>query len=120
MKVTASKPQSALLPEGTFEATFNSIKGRPNDEKPKKAALGFKVKDHPMELFKEVPISFDAGKPLRKDVETIRGKELTASEAEEGFDINSLKGKPCRVVVMHRAAAGGKTEAVVSVVLKAE
>jgi hypothetical protein len=119
MMLKASQPKTVLLSEGTYPATLSSIKGLPDETNPKRVALGFKTPSHELELTKEVPVSFDSGKPLRKDAETILGRELTASEAQTGFDINTLIGEPCRVVVMHKAGAGGKTEAVVSIVLKA-
>jgi hypothetical protein len=119
MMLKASQPKTVLLKEGTYPAILGSTKGLPDENNPKRVALGFKAEGYEPELVKEVPVSFDPGKPLRKDAETILGRELTASEAQTGFDINDLIGKRCQVVVMHKAGAGGKTEAVVSVVLKA-
>ena len=97
MMLKASQPKTVLLNEGTYPATLNSIKGLPDETNPKRVALGFKAEGYEPELTKEVPVSFDAGKPLRKDAETILGRELTASEAQAGFDINGLIGEPCRV-----------------------
>jgi hypothetical protein len=120
MMLKASAPKIALIPEATYPATLSSIKGLPDETNPKKVAIGFKIDGHDTEVVKEVSVSFDTGKPLRKDAETILGRELTNSEAQSGFDINKLIGKLCQVVVMHKAASGGKPQAVVSVVLKAE
>jgi hypothetical protein len=117
MMLKATAPKTALLSEGTYPSALKSVTGLPDKENPKKVALGFGIQGHETEVVKVLPTSFDAGKPLRKDAETILGHELTASEAQAGFDLDQLIGKPCRVVVMHKAAAGGKTEAVVSVVL---
>ena len=58
----------------------------------------------------------DADTPLRKDVETLRGSELTAGEALAGLDITKLIGQRCQVVVMHKVGSGGKPKAVVSLV----
>ena len=118
LKVTTSK--TSLLSEGSHEATLSSIEGRPDKINPKKVVLGFKVKGHETEVFKELSPSFDSGKPLRKDAETILGHELTASEAEAGFDMDKLINTPCEVVVMHKAGVGGRIEAAVSLVQKAK
>jgi hypothetical protein len=118
MMLNASKNKSSLLNEGTYNAILNSIKGLPDEANPKRIMLGFTTPGYEPELFKELPVAFDNGKPLRKDTETLLGRELTASEAEAGFDTSTLKGKPCKVVVMHRSGSGGKTEAAVSLVLK--
>ena len=118
MLLKSTKPKTALIPEGTYPATLKSIKGLPDETNPKRVGLGFKPDAFDQDLFKEVPVSFDTGKPLRKDIETLLGRELTATEALEGFNPNDLIGKACRVTVMHKAASGGKTEASVSLVLK--
>ena len=117
MMLKATAPKTALLSEGTYPATLKSVTGLPDKDNPKKVALGFAIQGHEAEVVKVLPASFDAGKPLRKDAETILGHELTAGAAQAGFDLDQLIGKPCRVVVMHKATNGGKTEAVVSVVL---
>jgi hypothetical protein len=119
MMLKATAPKTALLNGGTYSAALKSVTGLPDKDNPKKVALGFGIQGHETEVVKTLPASFDAGKPLRKDAETLLGHELTASEAQAGFDLDQLVGKPCRVVVMHKSAAGGKTESVVSVVLKA-
>ena len=117
MMLKATTPKTALLSEDTYPSALKSVTGLPDKENPKKVALGFGIQGHETEVVKVLPASFDAGKPLRSDAETLLGHELTAGEAQAGFDLDQLIGKPCRVVVMHKAAAGGKIEAVVSVVL---
>jgi hypothetical protein len=116
MMLIASKPKTALAPEGTYPATFSSIKGLPDEQKPKKLAFGFKIKGHETEVSKELPVSFDEGKPLRKDVETLLGRQLTSGEAQAGFDITKLFGTRCQVVVMHKSGSGGKPQAAVSLI----
>ena len=120
MMLKATTPKTALIKEGTYSSVLKSVTGFPDKDNPKKVALGFTIQGHETEVVKVLPVSFDEGKPLRKDAETILGHELTASVALAGFDLDKLVGKPCRVVVMHKAATGGKTEAVVSVVLPSE
>ena len=112
----ASAPKSPLLKEGNHDAKVGSAKGIPNDTDPKRVGLGFKIDGQTDEVFKEYPYSFDEGSPLRQDVETILGTQLTSKQASAGFDPSKIIGKPCRVVVMHKSSAGGKPKAVVGVV----
>lgn len=117
MVLIASKPKTSLIPEGTYSATLKSIKGVPDDSNPRKVIIGFKPDGHEIEVNKEFPASFDDGKPLRKDVETIIGRQFTSNQAQAGYDIAKLIGKRCQIVVMHRSSAGGKPQAAVSLVL---
>jgi len=117
MILTASKPKTSLIAEGTYPATLKSIKGVPDDSNPRKVLIGFKPGGHELEVNKEFQASFDDGKPLRKDVETILGRQFTSKEAQTGFDITKLIGKRCQVVIMHKSGAGGKPQAAVSLVL---
>jgi len=112
-----SPPKTSLIAEGTYPATLKSIKGLPDEEKPRKVEFGFKTDVHESIVTKELPLSFDEGKPLRKDVETLLGHELKPSEALAGFAPDKLIGKRCRVVVMHKSGAGGKPQAAVSLIL---
>jgi hypothetical protein len=117
MLVKSTPPKNSLLAEGTYPATLVSITPLPDDKNPKKAGFGFKTDAHEELVTKELPLSFDDGKPLRKDVETILGRQLTSSEAQAGYDLDKLKEKRCRVVVMHKSGAGGKPQAAVSLIL---
>ena len=112
----ASAPKSPLLKEGTYDAVVGSVKGVPTDTDPKRVAIGFKLDGQVDEVRKEVIYSFNEGTPLRQDVETILRSQLTSSQAAAGFDPSKIIGEHCRVVVMHKATAGGKAKAVVSVV----
>jgi len=117
MIIKASAPKSVLLAEGTYPATLSSNKGLPEGQAPKKVVLGFKPDGEESEVTKELPASLDEGKPLRKDVETLLGRQFTSSEARAGYDLDKLVGTRCRVVVMHKAGAGGKPQAAVSLIL---
>ena len=107
----------SLLAEGTYTATLSSIKGLPEGQPPKKVVLGFKPDGKESEVTKELPASLDEGKPLRQDIERLLERQFTPKEAQAGYDIMKLIGKRCRVVVMHKAGAGGKPQAVVSLIL---
>jgi hypothetical protein len=115
--IIKSKNTMAILKEGRYPATVGSIKAKPDEIKPKKIVFGYKIQGHEAEVEKEVPVSFEVDSPLRKDVETLLGRQLTKSEAENGIDLNTVVGKPGEVIVMHKAGAGGRPVLVVSVVL---
>lgn len=119
MMFKASAPKTSLLAEGTYPATLKSIKGLPDEVKPRKVEFGFKPDDHEGIVTKELPMSFDEGKPLRKDVETLLGHELKPSEAVTGFAPDKLINARCRIVVMHKSGSGGKPQAAVSLILPA-
>ncbi len=112
--IVKSKKTSRLVPEGTHPASLVSVTGKPNDIEPKKIIFGFKVNGHEGELTKEVPVSFEERATLRKDVETLQGRQLTAKEAEEGINLQSLVGRRCQAIVTHKSGVGGKPVAVVT------
>lgn len=114
--IVKSKKSSRLTPEGPHIATLASVKGKPNDEAPKKAILRFAIDGREDQVTKEVPVSFEEKAPLRRDAETLLGRQLTAKEAEEGLDLSSLVGRPCRVVVAHKPGVGGRPIAVVTLI----
>ena len=116
--IAKSKPKKgALLAEGTYKSKVGSVTGKPNEADPKKIILGFKVDGQAEEVRKEVPFTFEEGTLLRKDTETILGRQLMSKEAENGLDLGCLVDRDCRVVVVHKSAAGGKPMAAVSLVL---
>lgn len=114
--IVKSKKASRLVPEGPHPAAVSSITGKPNDSEPKKVVIRFKVGNREEEITKELPVSFEERAPLRKDVETLLGRQLTANEAETGLDLQTLVGRPCQVVVTHKTGVGGKPVAVVTLV----
>lgn len=117
MKLKKQK-KSAILKEGAYAATITSIRGKPDDENPKKILVGFKVKDYEQEIPLDVaPASMAAGKPLRKFVELALNRALKDEEAED-LDFDTLLNLPCQIVVAHKSGAGGRQVAPhVSVVL---
>jgi hypothetical protein len=56
---------------------------------------------------------------IRKIIEKWRGKSITDDEHGEGFDLESLVGKPCRLDVSHRESQKGRTYAQVDSIAKA-
>src|SRR5665213_546422 len=117
MLVKATAPKNTLIAEGTYPAMLKSITPLPDDKNPKKVGFGFKTDDNEVIVTKELPLSFDDGKPLRKDAETLIGRSFTTQDARDGFDLDKLIGERCRVVVMHRSGSGGKPQAAVSLIL---
>jgi hypothetical protein len=108
-----------VLEEGTYNATASSITGKPTEAKPTKILFGFKVEGYDKEVFKENPVSFAAGSPLRTDTETILGRSFTTDEANEGIDLATLVGQKCQIVVYHKAGSGGRPKPAVSMVMPA-
>jgi hypothetical protein len=117
MIIKSKTTNRVLLAEGTYAAKVGSVKGKPDDSNPKKIMLGYKIEQCDEEIFKELPASFEDGTPLRKDVETIFGRQLNRNEADAGIDLNTLIDKECNVIVMHRSGSGGRPVPVVSLVL---
>lgn len=111
--------QVVVLEEGTFNATVSSVTAKPNEDKPTKFVFGFKVDGYDKEVFKDNPLSFAAGSPLRSDTETIMGRSFTTDEANDGIDLSTLVGKKCQIVVYHKAGSGGRPKPAVSVVMPA-
>lgn len=111
--------QVVVLDEGTFNATVSSVTAKPNETKPTKFVFGFKVEGYDKEVFKDNPLSFAAGSPLRSDTETILGRSFTTDEANEGIDLNTLVGKEAQIVVYHKGGSGGRPKPVVSVIMAA-
>ena len=120
MKIIAKTPQVSVLAEGTYDATVGSITPKPNETEPTKIISGFNIEGYDKEVMKETPASFVAGSPLREDTETIIRRKLTEEEEKKGFELNTLVGMKCRVVVYHKASAGGRPKPAVSIVMPAE
>ena len=116
--IVKSKKTSVLVPEGSHLAVLKSVTGKPNDQAPKKAVFRFRVDGRDDEVLREIPVSFEERAPLRKDAETLLGRQLTSNEAEDGIDLDSLAGKRCKVFVTHKTGVGGRPTAVVTLVQK--
>lgn len=114
--IVKSKKTSRLIPEGSHIATLASVTGKPNDLSPKKAVFRFSIEGRGEEVTKEVPVSFEERAPLRRDAETLLGRQLTAREAEDGLDLQTLLGRPCQVVVTHKSGVGGKPVAAATLI----
>jgi hypothetical protein len=115
----AKTKQVIVLDEGTYNATVSSVTPKPNETKPAKIVFGFKVNGYEKEVFKDNPVSFAAGSPLRTDTETIIGRSFTTDEANDGIDLNTLVGQKCQIVVYHKAGSGGRPKPAVSMVISA-
>ena len=111
--------QVVVLEEGTYNSNVSSVTGKPNETKPTKIVFGFKVEGFDKEIFKDNPVSFSAGSPLRSDTETILGRSFTTDEANDGIDLATLVGQKCQIVVYHKAGSGGRPKPAVSMVMPA-
>ncbi len=111
-----SKKISRLIPEGTHLASLASIAAKPNESEPKKIIFAFKVDGHEGEVTRAVPVSFEERAPLRRDAETLLGRQLTAGEAEDGINLQDLLGRRCQAVVTHKPGVGGRPVADVTLI----
>jgi len=118
MKLKPISSKNGLVSEGNHTGTIISITGKPDEINPKKVIIGFEIENND-KVEKELSASLEEGSPLRRDVETILGRPLNKSEITDGFDLASLIGRTCQVVVIHKSGAGGKPVAVVGLVLPA-
>ena len=116
--IVKTKPV-VVLEEGTYNATVSSVTAKPNEDKPTKIVFGFRVEGYDKDVFKDNPLSFAAGSPLRSDTETILGRSFTTDEANEGIDLNTLVNKACQITVFHKAGSGGRPKPAVSMVMPA-
>ena len=119
MKIKVKTKHDAVLAEGTYNTAVSSVTPKPTEAQPTKILLGFKVDGYQKELIKENPASFNAGSPLRADAETILSRSFTHEEDKSGFELNTLIGLKCQVVVFHKAGSGGRPKPTVSLVLPA-
>lgn len=81
--------------------------------------LATKMDDgRPFMLSKRYTLSLHEKATLRHDLEAWRGKAFEPEELE-GFDVENLIGKQCRLVVVHKEKTAGK-RAEVSTIMKAD
>jgi len=58
-------------------------------------------KEGPMSIGKTYTLSLSEKANLRKDLEAWRGKSFTKEELD-GFDVDTILGKCCQIIVVHR------------------
>src|SRR5688572_1279848 len=126
MKVKSSKTKAKLVPEDIYGAILSGIEYLPlGAPTPKKVGEMFELDirddtDKAVAMKREVPANLDTNSPLRADIQAILDRALLPNEIDDGFELDSLKGKKCRVVVAHRGGPGGKLQAVITAVLPPE
>lgn len=118
------KSKSGLTPEGMYAATLKSIakktskkKAKDGQHHPLNITVTFALTGAAAEVSKEYPPKVEEGCLLLRDIKTVLGRTLTAEEEQNGVDDSVVIGKPCRVVVVHRAGSGGNVKATVGVVM---
>lgn len=116
--IVKAKKQRAILPEGRYQAKVSSVEGKPGED-PKKIRIGFKVKDHERELFKEHPATLNPGSPLLMDIQRILQREFKQSEIDAGLDLAMLIGHDAEIIVAHKSSSGGRPGEIVSSILPA-
>jgi hypothetical protein len=116
MLIKTTKKPANLVPEGEYDPIELKEVGYKNEGK--KAVLNFGV-NHGGKLVivpKEDPTSLDSG-PLRKDMEILNSVPFTPKQIEDGIELEKFIGRKCRALVIHKRTSGGKTVAVVNVLM---
>jgi hypothetical protein len=115
LKQTVSKATSELPAEGIYSAVAKFFK----EKGEKKVQAGFGLRDG-SEVTCDFPRDINPGSPLHKCAGTFLGEKLVRTLENGEFDCDKLVGLPCRVLVEHKKASGGKMVATVKAVLPAE
>jgi len=116
MLIKSTKKPADLPPEGEYDPA--ELKQVVSKSEGKKAVLNFAV-NHAGKLHivpREVPASLDSG-PLRRDMEILNAVPFTPKQIEDGVDPEKFIGHRCRALVIHKRTSGGKTVAVVNVLM---
>jgi hypothetical protein len=105
------KPQNRnkrIPAEGSYRATLKSVTYLPSEADPKRVAFEFQLRDYDESVTKDVPISFEPGAILVKDVESLRGAAFTTAEIQVGVDPATFVGTVVDLVVVSKIGPGGK------------
>ena len=114
MKVKiAEKTRVSLLAEGLYQATVMGF--TPKNDKKTTAAFG--LTDGGTVVTQDYPADLSEGGPLWKLVETLLGHSPGADASGGEFDLDSLTGVPCQVVIERRRTSGGKMVGAVKAIL---
>jgi hypothetical protein len=112
-----AKTKGAILAEGTYPATLTSVTIKPDEINPKKVAFKFALDGSDVTVDKDMPPDFEDDSTLRRDTETLLGRQFTKTEAESGFDIKTLVKKQANVVVTHGSGPGGRLKLIATRIL---
>jgi len=117
MKLKLQIAKAELAPEDLYPATVLGIKNKGDS----KCTIEFSVvaDGRQFTVGKDYPAKLDRTSPLLRDAETIQGQKFTDTKGNEEFDLETLVGKPCQVVVQHKRTNGGRVVAAVETVLPA-
>jgi hypothetical protein len=113
--ITVNKGNTRLPAQGVYATELQSVTYRNGD---KDIVLGFAIEGVKELVPKIAPASFALG-PLKEDCQTLNGRPFTEKELQQGVDPESLKGKSCQVILVHKKTSGKKLTAVVSVIMPA-
>ncbi|NDJ14630.1 MAG: hypothetical protein EBY17_26110 [Acidobacteriia bacterium] len=117
MKLQIQIAKTELPPERLHDATVKSIK--PKGESKCTIEFGIVFDGTQFTVCKDSPAKLDRTSELFRDAQTILGKKFDEAEANVDFDLDTLVGKVCQVVVIHKRTNGGRVVAAVETVLPA-
>jgi len=118
MKIKVEIEKTELAPEGVHAATVKAIKDSGGD----KCAIkfGFTADENEFIVERSYTAKLDRKSPLTRDAQIVMQRPFNEQEIEGQFDLDTLLGKPCRVVIQHKRSNGGRLKATVETVLEAE
>lgn len=117
MELDVKFETTELAPEGVHAATVDAIESIRDT----KCVIRFKVEAESgiFVVDKVYPAELAPKSPLWRDVQLLLGRSFNAEDKKQKFKLESIIGKPCRVLVQHKQGRG-KMKASVESVLETE
>jgi len=115
-------PKRELAPDGLHNAKVAGAELHEHEEYGERVRWTFDLDDQfqedgtPMRVFKSCSFKLTPKSALMGIIRDILGRPLTKEE-QVGFDLESLIGKPVRLVIKHKQSATGNTYSVVDTII---
>jgi hypothetical protein len=108
MKIPVETKKPKMPAESIVMGQIAEVAWELEKEAPVKCGLKFKVPGSDELLEKTYAASMEDKSMLRKDVQTIIGRQFESDQEASDFELDSLKDRKIPVILMHRPGAGGK------------
>lgn len=111
MLVKPKTPQAALVQDGTYLAMLTDVKAFTNNYGDR---LGFEftVKGGPYDgskVMRSTALVLSKMSKLAEVIEGVSGRHLTPDELAAGFDVETLIGRECQILVLQSRSKTGAT-----------
>jgi hypothetical protein len=122
MPLIAKAPERRLCPMGAHKAKVEKIEPKHHEQSGERVLFTFMLDGRawddgmPIRVFTEASNTLTRKSKLRKIVEGILGRKLTKAEVQ-GFDLETLVGLECQIVVKHEEGLDGNTYSRVETVI---